>query len=51
MRWYVESDNLILLIVVLELKRDMALVAVDNKYSVYPNRLCIRIEVFELGKP
>jgi hypothetical protein len=47
----VESDNLILLTVVLELKRDMALVAVDNKHSVHPNRLRMRIKVFEPGKP
>jgi hypothetical protein len=51
MRWYAESDNLILLVVVLELKRDMALVAVDNKHSIHPNRLRMRIEVFEPGKP
>jgi hypothetical protein len=50
-RWHAESNNLVLLAVVLELKLAMALVAVDNKHSVYPNRLCMQIEVFEPGKP
>jgi hypothetical protein len=43
--------NLILLIVVLELKQAIALVAINNMHSIYPNRLRMRIKVFKLGKP
>jgi hypothetical protein len=44
---YIESDNLIILIVLLEFKRVVALVTVNNKQAVAANNppLCIRIEV------
>jgi len=50
-RWHAESDNLVLLAVVLEIKRAMALVAVNNKQPVRSYRLCMRIKVFEPVNP
>ena len=46
-RRHVESDNLILLAVLLEFKRVMALVAINNKQTIasYSPPLCVRIKV------
>jgi hypothetical protein len=46
----VESNNLVLFAVVLELEQAMALMAINNKQPVHFYRLCMRIEVFEPGK-
>jgi hypothetical protein len=48
--WHTESDNLILLAVVLEFYQAVALIAVDNEQPICPSRGCLRISV-EVLKP
>ena len=47
MRRYIESNNVVLFIVLLEIKRVVALIAVDNKQTYCANStlLCMRIKV------
>ena len=47
MRRYADSDNLVLLAVLLEIKRVVALVAVDNEqsYSSKSTLLCMGVKV------
>ena len=47
MRRHAESDNLVLLAVLLEFKRVVALVAINNKQTIasYSPPLCVRIKV------
>jgi hypothetical protein len=47
MRRHAESDNLVLLAVLLEFERVVALVAIDNKQTILSNSrpLCMPIEV------
>ena len=49
MRRHAESDNLVLLAVLLELKRVVALVAVDNKQTIvsYSPLLCVSVKVLQ----
>ena len=47
---HIESDYLFFLIVVLEIYRAIALIAINNKHSIYPYGLRILIKVFKLGK-
>jgi hypothetical protein len=49
-RWHIESDNLVLLVVVLESKRVIALVAVNNEQPIRSYSLRMRIKVFKLVK-
>ena len=42
---HTESDNLILLVVLLEIKRVVALMAVDNKQAMLPNSTPLRMFV------
>jgi hypothetical protein len=46
-RRYIESNNLVLLAVLLEFKRVIALVAINNKQTIasYSPPLCVRIKV------
>jgi hypothetical protein len=46
-RRYIESNNLVLLIVLLEFKRVIALIAINNEQIIasYSPPLCIRIKV------
>jgi hypothetical protein len=48
-RRHAESDNLILLTVLLEFKRVVALVAVNNKQTIvsYSPLLCVSVKVLE----
>jgi hypothetical protein len=47
---HIESNNLIILIVLLEFKRVIAFVTINNKQAVAANNplLCIRIKVLQL---
>ena len=47
---HTESNNLLFLAAILKFHRAVALMAVDNKQSIRPNRLRIRVEVFKPGK-
>jgi len=47
---HIESDYLLFLVVVLEIHRVMALIAINNKHSIYPYGLRMLIKVFKLGK-
>jgi hypothetical protein len=46
---HTESDNLILLVVLLEIKRVVALMAVDNKQAMLPNStpLCMFVKMLQ----
>jgi hypothetical protein len=50
---HVDSNNLVLLTVLLEIKQVVALIAVDNKelISAYNSPLCILIKVLQLLQP
>jgi Holliday junction resolvase RusA-like endonuclease len=48
--WHAESNNLVLLAVVLEFYRAVALVAVNNKQPICPSRGRLRMSV-EVLKP
>jgi hypothetical protein len=45
-----KSNYLLFLIVVLEIYRAIALMAINNKYFIYPYRLYMLIKVFKLNK-
>jgi hypothetical protein len=49
-RRYIESNNLLLLIAFLEFYCAIALIAINNKQSIYSNRTHIRVKVFKLSK-
>jgi hypothetical protein len=50
MRRHAESNNSVLLAVLLEIERVVALVAVDNKQTIasYSPRLCMSVKVLQL---
>ena len=50
MQGHIESDYLLLFAKILEIHKVVALVAINNKQPIDPNRLCMHVEVVELGK-
>lgn len=52
MRRHADSDNLVILAVLLEVKRVVALIAINNEQLVGANStlLCIRVKVLQLVK-